>query len=398
MTKFEFLGDLSRLIADLPEEDREQAMEYYEDYFADAGPEMEQEIIKDFISPAYIAEQLREASAQRQRQPLTLEDEVEEPMPGEKPAVFSRKSAAMAKKNAAAAISYGSGQPAPSTPPAGSAQPTSQPNPAVQQNTTANPATTPQVTSTPSTSPQQPTAASAPSVTAPTTPAASTAPGMATAATPTTPTTASQDIPVSAAASVSPEAEASKVAMRNPIFQDSSENTEEEKEALELKKKTKVDIKSINTSVSKVDKAQAKAARKMTAEEKAQLAEQYSSSKKTIILVVLIVTCPIWLGIAGLGVAIALLMLGLAIGLVVLGVGGVAASVVALLLTILSLLTAQIPNSVFALGGTLFLFSAGIGLCYADFKLCTRAIPGAYFSIVVLANNIKATLGRLAMK
>ena len=106
MTKFEFLGDLSRLIADLPEEDREQAMEYYEDYFADAGPEKEQEIIKDFISPAYIAEQLREASAQRQKNALTLEDEPEEPKAGEKPAVFSRKSAAQAKKNAAAAVSY----------------------------------------------------------------------------------------------------------------------------------------------------------------------------------------------------------------------------------------------------------------------------------------------------
>ena len=62
MTKFEFLGDLSRLIADLPQEEVDQAMEYYEDYFADAGPEKEQEIIRDFISPAYIAEQLREAS------------------------------------------------------------------------------------------------------------------------------------------------------------------------------------------------------------------------------------------------------------------------------------------------------------------------------------------------
>lgn len=67
MTKFEFLGDLSRLIADLPQEEVDQAMEYYEDYFADAGPEKEQEIIRDFISPAYIAEQLREASLQRQK-------------------------------------------------------------------------------------------------------------------------------------------------------------------------------------------------------------------------------------------------------------------------------------------------------------------------------------------
>ena len=37
MTKYEFLGDLSRLLADLPEEERKQALHYYEDYFADAG-------------------------------------------------------------------------------------------------------------------------------------------------------------------------------------------------------------------------------------------------------------------------------------------------------------------------------------------------------------------------
>ncbi len=66
MTKFEFLGDLSRLIADLPEEDREQAMEYYEDYFADAGPDREQEIIHDFVSPEYIAAQIRESSQKKQ--------------------------------------------------------------------------------------------------------------------------------------------------------------------------------------------------------------------------------------------------------------------------------------------------------------------------------------------
>ena len=32
MTKYEFLGDLSRLLADLPEEERKQAMHYYANY------------------------------------------------------------------------------------------------------------------------------------------------------------------------------------------------------------------------------------------------------------------------------------------------------------------------------------------------------------------------------
>ena len=59
MTKFEFLGDLSRLIADLPQEEVDQAMEYYEDYFADAGPEKEQEIIRTYIPPCFFQRDFR---------------------------------------------------------------------------------------------------------------------------------------------------------------------------------------------------------------------------------------------------------------------------------------------------------------------------------------------------
>ena len=115
MTKFEFLGDLSRLIADLPQEEIEQAMEYYEDYFADAGPEKEQEIIRDFISPAYIAEQLREASLQRQKAAAQASVQEEEKRAAaaraqaaaSKPPVYSRKLAAQAQKNASMATSTG---------------------------------------------------------------------------------------------------------------------------------------------------------------------------------------------------------------------------------------------------------------------------------------------------
>ena len=115
MTKFEFLGDLSRLIADLPREEVEQAMEYYEDYFADAGPEKEQEIIRDFISPAYIAEQLREASLQRQKaaEQSSIQEAEKQAAAAraaaasQKPPVYSRKLAAQAQKNASMATSTG---------------------------------------------------------------------------------------------------------------------------------------------------------------------------------------------------------------------------------------------------------------------------------------------------
>ena len=59
MTKYEFLGDLSRLLADLPEEERKQALHYYEDYFADAGEDNEQEVLTELGSPVEIAEQIK---------------------------------------------------------------------------------------------------------------------------------------------------------------------------------------------------------------------------------------------------------------------------------------------------------------------------------------------------
>lgn len=59
MTKYEFLGDLSRLLSDLPSEEREEAMQYYEDYFADAGREKEQDIIRELESPEKVAAKIK---------------------------------------------------------------------------------------------------------------------------------------------------------------------------------------------------------------------------------------------------------------------------------------------------------------------------------------------------
>ncbi|MBP3459388.1 MAG: DUF1700 domain-containing protein [Lachnospiraceae bacterium] len=64
MTKYEFLGDLSRLLSDLPEDERKQAMKYYEDYFADAGESHEQEVLQELGSPERIAQLIREDSSE----------------------------------------------------------------------------------------------------------------------------------------------------------------------------------------------------------------------------------------------------------------------------------------------------------------------------------------------
>ena len=46
MTKYEYLAELERLLAALPEQERRDAMNYYEEYFVSAGPEKEAEAIR----------------------------------------------------------------------------------------------------------------------------------------------------------------------------------------------------------------------------------------------------------------------------------------------------------------------------------------------------------------
>jgi uncharacterized membrane protein len=59
MNKEIFLRDLRRFLADMPEEEREQALKYYEDYFEDAGPENEQNVIQELGSPIEVAKQIK---------------------------------------------------------------------------------------------------------------------------------------------------------------------------------------------------------------------------------------------------------------------------------------------------------------------------------------------------
>lgn len=47
MRRTEFLEELGRLLADLPEEERKAAILYYDDYLQDAGQENEQDVIRE---------------------------------------------------------------------------------------------------------------------------------------------------------------------------------------------------------------------------------------------------------------------------------------------------------------------------------------------------------------
>lgn len=59
MTRVEFLKKLEGLLQDIPLEERKQAIQYYEDYFSDAGEEKEQDVIRELKSPEKVAKMLK---------------------------------------------------------------------------------------------------------------------------------------------------------------------------------------------------------------------------------------------------------------------------------------------------------------------------------------------------
>lgn len=412
MTKFEFLGDLSRLIADLPREEVEQAMEYYEDYFADAGPEKEQEIIRDFISPAYIAEQLREASLQRQKaaEQSSIQEAEKQAAAAraaaasQKPPVYSRKLAAQAQKNASMATSTGfvtqtptvktksqvmpeASVPSPSPVPSPTqAQAQAQAQAQVRPQTANGHTSASQTTSIPQNQPS--TAAPVPPAMQAQTPTPAQAAASIVTPTPAAPNTSA------------PPKTTNNSSMRNSIFRDDTEEDKKKaEEELARRNKTKVDIKSINSTTSKVDKKRSREdLKRNVAMEKANNAERYSSSKKMVIGIVLLITCPIWLTLIGIILGVFVLGAGAVVGCIAAGIGCLIASVCSIALTLLALLSARIATGVFTLGCILFLFAAGCGLCFAGYKLATRVLPGGYFSVKVLLNGIKAKIARLALK
>lgn len=70
MSREEYLRALSRELRRLPKDEYEKAMDYYVEYFEEAGPEREQEIIKDLGSPKDVAAQIiMDAAVERMNKP-----------------------------------------------------------------------------------------------------------------------------------------------------------------------------------------------------------------------------------------------------------------------------------------------------------------------------------------
>jgi len=55
MSKQEFMKELESLLSDIPLEEREEALRYYDSYFEDAGKENEDKILKELGSPSKVA-------------------------------------------------------------------------------------------------------------------------------------------------------------------------------------------------------------------------------------------------------------------------------------------------------------------------------------------------------
>lgn len=59
MNRTEFMTELAALLQDIPVEERREAMQYYNDYFDDAGPENEQQVIDELESPGKVAANIK---------------------------------------------------------------------------------------------------------------------------------------------------------------------------------------------------------------------------------------------------------------------------------------------------------------------------------------------------
>lgn len=59
MNKQEFMSRLEKLLLYVPVQEREEALQYYNDYFEDAGEENEQEVIASLGSPEKVAENIK---------------------------------------------------------------------------------------------------------------------------------------------------------------------------------------------------------------------------------------------------------------------------------------------------------------------------------------------------
>ena len=63
MDRKEFMKQLSDLLKDLPSEERQEALDFYENYFDDAGAENEEQVLRELGSPSKVADTIKDGMA-----------------------------------------------------------------------------------------------------------------------------------------------------------------------------------------------------------------------------------------------------------------------------------------------------------------------------------------------
>ncbi len=82
-----FMEQLAGLLVRVPSEERDEALQYYENYFNDAGEEKEEEVIKELVSPEMVAFTIMDDLGVSREIPPAPEKKMEnQPMPEEKKA------------------------------------------------------------------------------------------------------------------------------------------------------------------------------------------------------------------------------------------------------------------------------------------------------------------------
>lgn len=61
MTRAEFMQELKRLLSDIPEEEKREAIEFYDNYFEEAGKDEEENVMKELGSPAEVADSIKKS-------------------------------------------------------------------------------------------------------------------------------------------------------------------------------------------------------------------------------------------------------------------------------------------------------------------------------------------------
>lgn len=59
MNRVDFMKQLESLLQNISPSEREEALQYYNEYFNDAGPENEQAVIEALGNPAKVAENIK---------------------------------------------------------------------------------------------------------------------------------------------------------------------------------------------------------------------------------------------------------------------------------------------------------------------------------------------------